>query len=246
MVMKLTYKTPLSSAASNLSRPMNRTNASSFAWHKPTLQSVCHPFLFKMHDNRSNHPSSDSPHTAVDAAPSGLNDWLADILPSHNIPLSSRSIAQPLRTPAPPGFEQSGYGRLLTLSQPTSLSSIVKAYASGLGSFRYVIVSPPHNASNPKEALIRSVAVCAGSGADVFKDVDADCYVTGEMSHHVALRLGMLGKAVVMVLHSNSERGYLKGVMKPRLEELLKEEGAEVIVSEEDRDPFEIWDVSEL
>ena len=199
-----------------------------------------------MHDNRSNHPSSDSPHTAVDAAPSGLNDWLADILPSHNIPLSSRSIAQPLRTPAPPGFEQSGYGRLLTLSQPTSLSSIVKAYASGLGSFRYVIVSPPHNASNPKEALIRSVAVCAGSGADVFKDVDADCYVTGEMSHHVALRLGMLGKAVVMVLHSNSERGYLKGVMKPRLEELLKEEGAEVIVSEEDRDPFEIWDVSEL
>lgn len=93
--------------------------------------------------------------------------------------------------------------------------------------------------------MIRSVAVCAGSGSDVLKDAEADLIVTGEMTHHVALRLTMLGKCVLTVFHSNSERGFLKEVLRPQLEGVLrKEDGdAEVLVSEEDGDPFEIWEV---
>lgn len=93
---------------------------------------------------------------------------------------------------------------------------------------------------------IQKVAVCAGSGYDVLKDADADLFVTGEMSHHNALRLTMLGKSVLTVFHSNSERGFLSAVLKGQLEGELKkdgEEGVEVLVSEEDMDPFEILEI---
>lgn len=75
---------------------------------------------------------------------------------------------------------------------------------------------------------------------------EADLIVTGEMSHHVALRLTMLGKTVLTVFHSNSERGFLREVLQPQLLEVLGKEdkGVEVVVSEEDGDPFEIWEAS--
>ena len=73
---------------------------------------------------------------------------------------------------------------------------------------------------------IRTVAMCAGSGATVLKGVKADLYLTGELSHHVrASRVssaGLLkrlqdvlaavaqGTHVILTEHSNSERGYLK------------------------------------
>jgi len=45
--------------------------------------------------------------------------------------------------------------------------------------------------------------------------------------------------------HSNTERGFLRDVMKGKLTEVLEGEGEregefEVVVSERDRDPFEI------
>lgn len=102
-----------------------------------------------------------------------------------------------------------------------------------------------------KPTAIKSVAVCAGSGADVLAGVEADLIVTGEMSHHAALRLTMLGKTVLMVFHSNSERQFLREVLKPQLEKTLSKEAeewerVEVLVSEEDADPFEILDVENL
>jgi hypothetical protein len=56
----------------------------------------------------------------------------------------------------------------------------------------------------------------------------------------------MVGKCVLTVFHSNSERRFLKKSLMPRLHEVLKEkvEGkVDVLISEEDEDPFEIWDV---
>ena len=90
--------------------------------------------------------------------------------------------------------------------------------------------------------------MCAGSGWDVVKGARADVIVTGEMSHHNALKAVQEGKTVVTVFHSNSERGYLTEVMKPLLEGELKgkEAGVQVFVSEADRDPFDIIDISEL
>ena len=78
---------------------------------------------------------------------------------------------------------------------------------------------------------------------------DADMLVTGEMSHHAALRLTMQGKCLLTVFHSNSERRFLTDRMQPELEGKLRESvgtAAEVLVSEEDEDPFEIWDVKNM
>jgi len=69
--------------------------------------------------------------------------------------------------------------------------------------------------------LIKSVAVCAGSGASVLKNVDAGLILTGEMSHHEVLEFNAKGQTVILADHSNTERGYLKNVFSKRLYELL-------------------------
>ncbi|KAI8193296.1 Protein NIF3-like protein [Colletotrichum sp. SAR 10_65] len=191
------------------------------------------------------------PHTAVDAAPNGLNTWLGDIVSggpatsSTTAAPSERTVVTPLSS-APAGFEGSGYGLLCTFRQPESLAAIIRRVAERVGMRRVMVASPdPKRVST---ARVDAVAVCAGSGWDVVKGARADVIVTGEMSHHNALKAVQEGKTVVTVFHSNSERGYLTEVMKPLLEGELKgkEAGVQVLVSEADRDPFDIIDISEL
>ncbi|KAK3942005.1 protein NIF3 [Diplogelasinospora grovesii] len=188
------------------------------------------------------------PHTAFDAAPGGLNDWLADMLIPHG--LYSREHVQPIRTPLPEGvgFDESGYGRFVVLKDPVPLADIVRSYAKGLGGLKHVMVALPKSYSPQTE--IETVAICAGSGYDVVKDSQADLIVTGEMSHHNALRMTELGQCVLTVFHSNSERQFLKDKIQGQLQKYLEKNpftrGTKVIVSEEDKDPFEIWDVDNI
>ncbi|KAK3319915.1 GTP cyclohydrolase 1 type 2/Nif3 [Cercophora scortea] len=187
-----------------------------------------------------------SPHTAVDAAPGGMNDWLADMLNGHGV-TTKRTVVQPISGLVPSGFAGAGYGRVVEFGHPVNLGRIVEAYAAGLGGLRYVMVATPkHNGASP--VPVRTVAVCAGSGYDVLKDSGADLFVTGEMTHHNALRLTMLGKSVITVFHTNSERRFLKARLQPQLQAVLREQDADarVLVSEEDADPFEIWDVENM
>lgn len=88
------------------------------------------------------------------------------------------------------------------------------------------------------ESSIKTVAVCAGSGASVLKDIAADMYVTGEMGHHDVLHATQRGTSVILCEHSNSERGYLT-VLCSKLQELF---GSEVMItqSEADADPLVI------
>ncbi len=84
---------------------------------------------------------------------------------------------------------------------------------------------------------ISRVAVCAGAGRSLVGEViasGAECYVTGELPHHDALRLVKAGVGVVCTLHSNSERPVLGHVAKR-----LSARGFTTVVSERDRDPFE-------
>jgi putative NIF3 family GTP cyclohydrolase 1 type 2 len=63
-----------------------------------------------------------------------------------------------------------------------------------------------------------------------------DLFITGEMSHHELLDAAAKNINVVMLNHSNSERGYLKyfsGILKG-----LVSNGIEVLVSETDEDPL--------
>ncbi|KAK5661708.1 hypothetical protein OQA88_9808 [Cercophora sp. LCS_1] len=202
-----------------------------------------------------------SPHTAVDAVQGGITDWLAKMLDGHGVE-THHSVLKPITTSLPQGFDGAGYGRLVKLGHAVNIGRIVKAYAAGLGDLRYVMVAYPklhsktvlrpgeHQVSTGTPPVsIRSVAICAGSGYSTLKDCDADLFITGEMSHHEALRLTMLGKAVLTVFHSNSERRFLRDVLQPQLERALRkagDDGAEVLVSDEDEDPFEIWDVKDM
>ena len=83
---------------------------------------------------------------------------------------------------------------------------------------------------------IKTVAVCAGSGASVLHGVKADLYLTGEMSHHEVLDAACKGTHVVLCDHSNTERGFLKVVQRRLVDKLATK--VQVIVSEVDRDPL--------
>ncbi|KAI1459750.1 NGG1p interacting factor 3 [Annulohypoxylon moriforme] len=189
------------------------------------------------------------PHTAMDAASGGLNDWLCDILldGEHQI---KRTVVQPISRPLPEGHEYTGYGRTVELGRPVTLQTLLKRLSSGIGDQRYMMVAlPPSLEGLTSTQEISKVAVCAGSGADVLGNTDAQVLVTGEMAHHYALRHTQLGQIVVTVFHSNSERKYLETRLKPMLEVELETTAfgnTRVVVSKADRDPYEVIDVRDL
>lgn len=85
--------------------------------------------------------------------------------------------------------------------------------------------------------LVSSIAICAGSGGSTLANVSADVYLTGEMSHHEVLEAVSKGSSVILCEHTNTERGYLSEVLKPKLLQLL---GDDVVVecSHIDMDPL--------
>lgn len=160
-----------------------------------------------------------------------------------------------------------GAGRILTFEAPQPLTLLITRIAHAIGLPKGFPVAIPQSAS-VEELSIRTVALCPGSGGSVISRASTppDLVFTGEMSHHEALAVTERGGCVVSLFHSNSERGYLWGIMRERLEEHLKEEwertrtqmkkegggwgdgieeiledeGVEVVVSERDRDPYGI------
>jgi len=88
------------------------------------------------------------------------------------------------------------------------------------------------------DSEVKSVAVCAGSGATVLSGVQVDLFVTGEMSHHEILNAIHAGTSVILCEHSNTERGFLCALQQ-QLHSLF-EGGIEVCLSSQDRDPVEI------
>lgn len=169
-----------------------------------------------------------------------------DIL-CHGQDAKSRSVVHPTSAPPPAGFDGSGYGKKVEFAQPVLVTDLVRHLAEGLGGLKYVMIAAPKQPC-VSSRRVQSAAVCAGSGWDVLKSCPVDVLVTGEMTHHNALRAVMENKVVITVFHSNSERAYLRQRMQPALEaELRKSDGqAQVLVSSEDADPFEIWDVEAL
>lgn len=86
------------------------------------------------------------------------------------------------------------------------------------------------------DGFITTIALCAGAGTSVLKDVPADLYLTGEMLHHDVLDAVHKGISVILTNHSDSERGYLK-VFASTLHDLLNK-SVKVNVSECDADPL--------
>ncbi|MFO1077283.1 MAG: Nif3-like dinuclear metal center hexameric protein [Planctomycetota bacterium] len=83
---------------------------------------------------------------------------------------------------------------------------------------------------------VRTVAVAAGAATSVLRGVDADAWLTGEVSHHDALAAVAAGTSVLAAGHSNTERGYLR-VLRRRLQRELGP-GVAIAAAKRDRDPF--------
>ncbi|CAG8615614.1 2446_t:CDS:2 [Dentiscutata erythropus] len=169
-----------------------------------------------------------SPHTALDSSIGGVNDWLSKALGTG----TSKPIT-PAENP-PSGQETAGSGRLFTLEQPASLSTIIERIKLYL-KLKYVRVATAERHGSISNEFISTVGICAGS---------ADLYFTGEMSHHDVLAALSKNTSVILCEHTNTERGYLSEVLKPHLEKLLQNDGeteaVEVVVSMIDGNPIEI------
>ncbi len=126
---------------------------------------------------------------------------------------------------------------MLTLQQPAPLSEIVKQVKSQL-KLEHIRLAQPFNLRE-EDLMVSTAASCAGSGGSVLQGVCADLLLTGEMSHHQVLDATSRGSAVILCEHSNTERGYLQGIYRNKLEKALKGL-VEVAVSSVDRDPLQI------
>ncbi|XP_008831435.1 NIF3-like protein 1 [Nannospalax galili] len=126
-----------------------------------------------------------------------------------------------------------GMGRLCTLDESVSLATMIERIK------RHLKLSHLRLALGIGKTLgspVKVVALCAGSGSSVLQGVEADLYLTGEMSHHDVLDAASKGINVILCEHSNTERGFLSD-----LQEMLGahlENKINIILSETDRDPL--------
>lgn len=168
-----------------------------------------------------------SPHTALDAAPAGVNVWLTE------------AFGAGTRGPCVPSAQDPrfGQGRFVRLDQPISLSQAVQATKQQLGLTQLRVATAAAHAADA--ALIRNIAVCAGAGGSLFEKLSGyDLYVTGEMRHHDVRARAESGSSVVLSEHTHTERGFL-----PTLANLLKAEapaGVLFHVSQCDREPLSL------
>lgn len=208
-----------------------------------------HPFLFRKFNRISpaensqqrslvklirNNVSVYSPHTAVDAAVGGVNDWLAD-----GISRGSHETGRKVIIPDKSNVPGVGMGRIVELESAIPLTEAVARIKKAL-QLDYLQVASRRGVD---AATVRKVAICAGSGSSVFQAIDSeeyesiDLFYTGELSHHELLALSERDKSVVLCGHCNTERGFLP-TLHSRLAEELASSGAKIAVSQCDRSPF--------
>jgi len=176
-----------------------------------------------------------SPHTALDAAPGGTNDVLADaaglvartaIKP---VKQADSSLGSPQRQA--PEATAIGMGRIGPV-QPMARQDFVTRLKTAL-KLEQVLVA------GPRDGVVRKVAVAAGAVGDLLKHAirqEADVVVCGEIRHHDALLAAAAGVTVICARHSCSERQALTP-LRDRLTERHSEVG--FLLSARDQDPLQ-------
>ncbi|KAK7200710.1 NGG1 interacting factor 3-like protein [Novymonas esmeraldas] len=180
-----------------------------------------------------------APHTALDAADGGINDWLASLVAAGGA--YTTTPIQPTSSYAPSAkeaTEATGMGRLVRLKEELPFATLVESLKEQLGLPSVRVALP--DSWEPTHP-VSSVAVCAGSGSGVFRLLRRPAHVllSGEMGHHDVLAATAAGQAVVLCEHTNTERGFLRAVLLQTLQARL--EGTTVLVSEKDHDPLVAW-----
>ena len=199
-----------------------------------------------------------SPHTALDAVCGGMTDWLADKIdagarvalePATNLnsPVQEAPSARALnqaRTRVPVAgrpqvhsqvhSQVHGQGRALTLIKPRTTNDIAKQLRISLrlsaGDVAYCELQ--------KSRRHTCVAVVPGSGASLLTmAIEAGCtlMVTGEAKHHDVLHAREMNCDMILLGHTNSERGFMPHFAKqlqPHVPQVL------LLVSKRDQHPL--------
>ena len=137
-----------------------------------------------------------SPHTAFDSAPRGINWWLTQQLGLKNV--------QPLKPDADDA--SLGSGRIGSLPEPLPLAELGLRLAHAVG------VPGLHQVDGRQgraESVIKVVAVACGAAGSMLDDAiasGAECFVTGEIRFHDALRARSNGISLLIPGHYATER----------------------------------------
>ena len=177
-----------------------------------------------------------SPHTALDAAIGGTNDYLADIAG-----MQTRAPIRPISQPgdlaklagnaATNNTDHIGMGRIGKVA-PITCTALIERVKHGLGINQLLV-------AGPIDRTIEKVAVAAGAAGDLLNlatRLGADAVITGEVRHHDALAAAAAGVTVICTLHSCSERRALDP-FRDRLAQ--RHPAVKFLPSECDEDPFQ-------
>jgi dinuclear metal center YbgI/SA1388 family protein len=171
--------------------------------HHPLLLSAVHSVAATTTQGRvvqrlvSNGVALVAAHTNADNARPGVSDALADLLG-----VGDTAPLEPIG-----GAPGCGTGRIGALDEPLALSAFADRVAVRLPWTAHGV-----RIAGDLDAVVRRVAVCAGSGGSLLPLIGdrADVYVTSDLKHHVALD-HMLdgGCALVDAAHWASEWPWL-------------------------------------
>jgi putative NIF3 family GTP cyclohydrolase 1 type 2 len=81
---------------------------------------------------------------------------------------------------------------------------------------------------------ITSIALTTGAGASLMDEVDADCFLTGDIKYHDAMKAMSQNLMMVDIGHYESEKFFVDAMMRE-----LKNLGLFAIISQS-QNPFEI------
>lgn len=137
-----------------------------------------------------------SPHTALDAAPGGINDWLAEAVAGREWVVDEGTL------------ETRPFARRVELNTALDTETVVARIRERLGIHQVRYAAPLDGRDDGR--WIRTVGLCAGSGGSTFEEIpECDLYFTGEMQHHGVLDRISRGSGVVLTGHTLTERPYL-------------------------------------
>ena len=168
-------------------------------------------------------------HTNADVARPGVSDalaqrlGLADLRPLRPVPAAGTGA----------GTTQAGTGRVGRLAEPVPLAGFAAAAARALPGTAWGVrvAGDPHR-------LVRTVAVCGGSGDAFLPDARAagvDAYLTADLRHHPASEYrAQGGPALLDAAHWATERPWLDVAAA----ELVAALGLRVHASDLDTDPW--------
>lgn len=168
-----------------------------------------------------------SMHTNLDVAEGGINDMLANLFSLQNPEvLEARDDLK---------IDRIGLGRIGDLPAPLGLSSMIEKVKSALDATTVKVL-------RKEDVEIKRVAVVGGSGGSmvvVASRKGADLLITGDVSHHDALKAEQLGLALIDAGHFSSERAAMV-LFADYLQEWLYRKDMDVMVKvyKQEMDPM--------